>query len=93
MFENTVMVGSEAVSASEVEKALALLRKTKEQRAKQSAKNKDNPEVIEKRKAYSLRQRVKTQLFIKKATAAGITVTDKEIDDALAASDISEMPE
>lgn len=79
-----VTVDGKKVSQEEVAKALALLEKTKEQRAKQRERNKNNPEASAKQKARATRQRVKTQLLLAKAVKAGITVTDKEIDDAIA---------
>lgn len=84
--EKMVKVGGKEIAQSEIDKALALLEKQKLQRAKQAEKNKNNPDVIAKRKEYSTKQRVKNQLLIKKAIAAGITVTDKEVDDALKAA-------
>lgn len=84
--EKMVKVGGKEIAQSEIDKALVLLEKQKLQRAKQAEKNKNNPDVIAKRKEYSTKQRVKNQLLIKKAIAAGITVTDKEVDDALKAA-------
>lgn len=64
----------------EINEALALLKRTKEQRAKQREKQKNNPELKAKQAERSLRMRVKNSLLVKKATDAGISVTDKEID-------------
>lgn len=85
MSEN-INVGGKSVSQSEIEKALELLERQKTQRAKQAEKNKNNPEVLAKRKEYSAKQRIKQQLMLKKAIAAGISVSDKEVEEAMTAA-------
>lgn len=66
-------------SEQEVQEALALLRKTKEQRAKQAAKLKSNPELKAKAAENSKKRRIKDVLLLRKAHAAGITVSDSEV--------------
>lgn len=83
--EKTFKVGEKQVAQSEIEKALELLEKQKLQRAKQAEKNKNNPEVLAKRKEYSEKQRIKNRLIIEKALKAGIIVTDQEVDAAIKA--------
>ena len=80
-----VTVGNKTVSQEEVEKALALLESQKQQRAKQRENIKNNPEAKAKADARALRLRVKNTILQRKAVAAGITVSDKEIDEYLAA--------
>ena len=48
--EKMVKVGGKEIAQSEIDKALALLEKQKLQRAKQAEKNKNNPDVIAKRR-------------------------------------------
>ena len=78
-------VGERTVSQEEVEKALALLESQKLQRAKQRDNLKNNPEAKAKADARALRLRVKNTILQRKAVAAGITVSDMEIDEYLAA--------
>lgn len=83
--EKIIKVEGKEVPQSEVTKALALLEKQKLQRAKQAEKNKNNPEVIAKRKEYGRRMLVKNRLMLEKAVKAGIIVTDAEVDAAIKA--------
>lgn len=83
--EKIIKVEGKEVPQSEVTKALALLEKQKLQRAKQAEKNKNNPEVIAKRKEYSERQRITNRLILEKAVKAGITVSPAEVDAAIKA--------
>lgn len=85
MSEATVTVAGASVSETEVQAALELLRRTKEQRTKQAQKIKDNPELKEKAAKRALRLRVKDTLLKKKAVEAGLVVTDAEVDAAIAA--------
>ena len=77
-------IGGKTVSQEEVEKALALLESQKQQRAKQRESLKNNPEAKAKADARALRLRVKNSILQKKAVAAGITVSDLEINEHLA---------
>lgn len=80
-----VTVAGVTTSEEEIAKALDLLRRTKEQRTKQAQKNKDNPELAAKAKVRATRLRAKDTLLKQKAIAAGIVVTDEEIDAVIAA--------
>lgn len=83
--EKMVKIGGREVSQSEIYKALAHLEKLKEQRAKYAERNKQKtPEQLEKEKANYRRNAAKNRLLAKKAIAAGITVSEKEIDEYLA---------
>lgn len=83
--EKMVKVGGKEIAQSEIDKALALLEKQKEQRAKYAERNKQKtPEQVEKEKANYRRNAAKNRLLVKKAIAAGITVSEKEIDEYLA---------
>ena len=68
----------------EVRTAIALLEKTKASQAKQRERMKNNPEAKAARAANSLRLRIRNQIILRKAAAAGITVTGNEIDKAIA---------
>jgi len=86
MAEKNLNVAGESVSESEVQAALDLLRRTKEQRTKQAQKIKDNPELKAKAAVRALRLRVKDTLLKKKAVEAGLVVTDAEVDAFIAAN-------
>lgn len=67
-------------SKEDIEAGLRLLQKTKEQRAKQRDKLKNDPAAKEKAAARALRLRVKNSILTSKALKAGITVSDAEIE-------------
>lgn len=70
-------------SDAEVQEALKLLEAVKARKAKEKAKMdelKKDPEWIKKQKLLSAKTTVKNSLLMKKATAAGITVSDAEIN-------------
>jgi len=74
------MIDVNSVTQEEIQKALQLLAKQKEQRSKQAERVKNDPEAKAKAAARALRLRVKSTLLVKKAVAAGISVSDAEID-------------
>lgn len=78
--EKLIKVGGAEVAQSEIEKALALLERQKEQRAKQADKVKNNPELKAKADERARRLRAKNTILCRKAVAAGITVSEAEVD-------------
>lgn len=70
---------------AQIDEALALLERTKAQRAKQREKMKNDPAAKAKAQERALRLRVKNSLLTKKALAAGITVSEAEIATAVKA--------
>ena len=64
----------------EIQRALQLLEKTRQQRAKQRERLKNDPEAQEKRRLYARRQQIKNKLLLRKAKEAGITVSNEEIE-------------
>lgn len=77
---------AEKVKASEqeIQEALALLTKVKAQRAKQRERFKNNPELQAKAKERGTKKRIEHNLLVKKAVAAGITVSPAEIQKEMA---------
>lgn len=71
------------ISQEEYDKAMAILQKQKEQREKEKLRAQD-PAVKAKAAEQSKRYTAKNTLMIRKAVAAGIIVTDAEIDAELA---------
>jgi FKBP-type peptidyl-prolyl cis-trans isomerase (trigger factor) len=72
------------LTEEEVQKAIEFYRKQKEARRKYTRSYKDlSPEQKEARNRYAARRRVRDVLLVRKALAAGITVTDQEIDEYL----------
>jgi len=72
------------LTEDEVQKAIEFYRKQKEARKKYARSYKDlSPEQKEARNRYAARRRVRDMLLVRKALAAGITVTDQEIDEYL----------
>ena len=70
-------------SEADVQAALALLEKTRAQRAKQREKMKSDPNAKAKADERAKRLRVKNAILIRKAIAAGIVVTEDEIQKEL----------
>ena len=66
-------------SQEEIDEALSLLRRTKEQRAKQRDRVKNDPSLKAKQKERQLTQRARRNIIEKKAMASGITATPAEI--------------
>jgi FKBP-type peptidyl-prolyl cis-trans isomerase (trigger factor) len=71
-------------SQEDIQAALALLAKTREQRAKQREKMKSDPVAKAKAEERAKRLRVKNSVLVRKALAAGIVVTEDEIQKELA---------
>ena len=85
------VVTKESVSPEELDRALMLLAKEKERKAKiargelKSGRSWSEltEEQKEERRAYNRRRQAKLQLLANKAIAAGITVSDEEVELAL----------
>lgn len=84
MAEPTKNAAAPAASQEDIALALDLLKRTREQRAKQREKAKNDPQSAEKAAKRALRLRVKNTILLKKAVDAGIGVTDAEIDTYIA---------
>jgi hypothetical protein len=67
---------------AEIQNALTILDQQKERRSKDKARR-DSPEMRERQKQYNNRRRIKFELTAQKALAAGITVTDEEVEEVL----------
>lgn len=76
----------QVLTQEDIDKAAKILEQQKNQRAKQQERVKNNPEAKAKADLRAKRLRVKNTLLIHKAVAAGITVSDQEIDDYIAAN-------
>lgn len=63
----------------DVKAALALLRRTKEQQAKQREKIKNDPEAKAKASAAAKLRRLRDKVVLRKAAEQGITATEEEI--------------
>ena len=74
-------VDASKASKEDIEKGLAMLQRAKDQRAKQKEKMKSDPAAKARVAERYLKLRLKNNLLLKKALKAGITVSDKEIDD------------
>ena len=72
------------VTQDDIDKALKMLSNQKAQRLRQADRRKNDPEFQAKQKANSLKRRISQKLLVEKAVAAGITVSDKEVDAAIA---------
>lgn len=70
-------------SKEDIAKALDLLKRTREQRAKQQAKLKNDPEAKKKASEASKKRRIQDRLLIEKAKKAGVTVTPAELEKEL----------
>ena len=77
------MANMNELSKEDKERALALLLREKENKAKEKARMSD-PTYKAKVQEASRKATAKTAILVAKAKAAGITVTDKEVDDYLA---------
>ncbi len=85
------IVTKETASPEDIERALSLLSKEKERKARvargelKSGKSWSEltEEQKEERRAYNRRRQVKLQILSNKAIAAGITVSEEEVDLAL----------
>lgn len=71
-------------SPEEIEKAIKLLERQKEQRKRQLERIKNDPVARERQRERALRRRVREKLLIQKALESGITVSEEEIDAWLA---------
>ncbi|MBT9175617.1 MAG: hypothetical protein DDT22_01301 [candidate division WS2 bacterium] len=69
---------------AEIQEALTLLAKVKQQRAKQKERFKNDPALQAKMRAKGVRNRIAMLLTLKKAAAAGIVVSAGEIDAEIA---------
>ena len=85
---DTVIVNGVEVDQEEVARAMALLTRTKEQRAKQRDKQKNDPEAKAKSDERAKRLRVKNTILCQKAVTAGIVVTPEEIDAYIANQEV-----
>jgi len=73
----------EQYSEAEIEKALQYYNKQKERQKRYRERQKErlqDPEVRKRIKEVQLRHRVRQKLLIEKAVAAGITVSDEEVE-------------
>ena len=85
------VVTKETASPEDIERALALLSKEKERKAKiargELKSGKSWSELTEaqkeERRAYNRRRQIKLQILANKAIAQGIVVTDEEVELAL----------
>ena len=64
---------------ADIQAALALLERTRETQAKQRERLKNDPEAKARAAVSAKKRRVKDKILMRKATEAGITVTDDEI--------------
>jgi ClpP class serine protease len=90
---NKFKIDKKKASQAEIDEALALLEKKRVHQAKVEAGEikgyaktwaEMTPEQKAKAKKYTYRRTVRQSLMIAKAVAAGITVSDKEVDAELA---------
>ena len=70
-------------SDEEVKEALKVLKQVKERKEKEKVRR-ATPEFKAKQAERNKRKRIQQQLLVKKALEAGITVSDKEIEAAMA---------
>jgi hypothetical protein len=75
----------------EIAAALDLMRRTREQRTKQREKMKTDPIAKAKADLRAKRQRVRQSLLVRKALAAGIVVSEEELEAELAKGSVEEV--
>jgi len=93
---NKYKIDPKKVTKEDMDEALKLLEKSKIRQARIAAGElkgttgvsyKDmTPEQKTQVRKYARRRQIRINLLVKKAEAAGITVTDREVDEAMVAS-------